>query len=73
MSSDTLEAHEIDVMRLLLLNYLGERAKVDPSVRFSRQFFISQWCYGEADEEKVQDYKAQWEVNSKRSVEIAER
>jgi hypothetical protein len=73
MSIDTREAHEIDVMRQMLLNYLGERTKMDPSVLFSRQFFISQWCHGENDEDKVQDYKSQWEVDSKRSLEIAER
>jgi hypothetical protein len=73
MSTDTREEHEIEVMRQMLLNYLGERTKMDPSVIFSRQFFISQWCHGEADEDKVLDYKSQWELNSKRSLEIAER
>lgn len=73
MSTEEQEDVEIEAMRLMLLNYLRERSHSDSSATFSRQFFISQWCHGETDENRVQDYKSQWEINSKRSIELAER
>jgi len=73
LSSEVDESHEIDVMRFMLLNYLAECSKQNPSLNFSRQFYISQWCHRDTDEDRVEDFKSQWDISSKRSVEIAER
>lgn len=74
MSNEEQEELETDLMRLMLLNYLRDKAnQLDSSVIYSRQFFISQWCHGETDEDKIRDYKSQWETNSHRSTELAER
>jgi hypothetical protein len=57
---------ETIVFRQIILNYLTEKTKIDPSQQSTRQFYISQWCNDEPDTLEGQANKdyfiSQWEL-----------
>lgn len=64
---DVSEASSTDVMKQIYLNYLTSKARTDPSIAFSRQFVLAQWCHYDQGkgEEVIEYYKSQWELPAK--------
>jgi len=42
-------------MKQLLLNYLAERSRLDPSVTYARKFYLVQWYAYEEDNEEEEE------------------